>query len=73
MEFDLRTAKLVSLFTATNFVAAITGFAAASLFDPLVGLAVVTVMLLSLPIPVQYIFLRRELKAREATPGDGNG
>lgn len=73
MEFDFRTAKLLSLLAATNFVAAAAGFAAASLFDPLIGLAVVILMLLSLPLPIQYIFLKRELEERTVNQADGNG
>lgn len=60
MEFDLETAKLVSLFTLTNLIASGIGFLAASITEPLIGLAVMTMMLFLLPIPVQYFYLRKK-------------
>lgn len=62
MEFDLETAKLVSLFTLTNFIASGIGFLAASITEPLIGLAVIALMLFLLPIPVQYFFLKNKVK-----------
>lgn len=60
MEFDLATAKLVSLFTLTNLIASSIGFLTASATEPLIGLAVMALMLFMLPIPVQYFFLKKE-------------
>lgn len=60
MEFDLATAKLVSLFTTVNLVASSVGALAAKIFGPLLGLAATIVMIFLLPIPVQYLFLKRK-------------
>lgn len=60
MEFDLETAKLVTLFTIVNMISAAVGLAAVMALGILPGLVVFTLLLFLLPIPTQYVFLKKE-------------
>lgn len=60
MEFDIATAKLFTLLTLTNLIASSIGFLAATTTDPITGLAIMFLMVVLLPIPVQYFYLKRQ-------------
>jgi len=59
MDLDQKTAKLIALFLSMNLVAAALGFAAVVLFGAVAGLTVFAILILVLPIGLQYVYLKR--------------
>lgn len=59
MEFDEQNSKLVIMFISVNLVAALFGFGAVILFGALAGLMVFTLLVIFLPVLLQYLYLKK--------------
>lgn len=60
MELDQKTSKLLILFLSVNLVAAALGFAAVILFGAIAGLIVFTVLVIALPLLLQYLYISKK-------------
>lgn len=66
MDFNQETAKLTFLFALTNLTAAILGFTGFVVLGVLEGLIIFALMLVILPIGLEYVYLRQQTNSDES-------
>lgn len=64
MDLDQKTSKLIVLFMTVNLVAAAFGFVAVVMFGAIAGLTVFTILIILLPVSVQYVYLSNKEKSK---------
>lgn len=57
MELNRKTGKLMALFLTVNLVSAVTGLAAVYYLGVLAGLGIFSVLVIALPVLLQYTYL----------------
>lgn len=60
MEIDEKSSKLLIMFISINIVAAALGLATIALFGVLSGLILFTLLILTLPLGLQYFYLKKK-------------
>ncbi|MFQ3275032.1 MAG: TctA family transporter [Candidatus Nanohaloarchaea archaeon] len=60
MDLDRQTGKLLAFFLLVNLLSAVLGLAAVYFLGVLPGLAIFSVLIIVLPLALQYIYLSRE-------------
>jgi TctA family transporter len=62
MDLDRKTGKLLAFFLLVNLLSAVIGLFAVQFLGVLPGLAVFSVLVIALPLGLQYLYLSKEIK-----------
>jgi hypothetical protein len=64
MDLDRQTGKLLVFFLLVNLLSAVLGLAAVYFLGVLAGLAIFSVLVIALPLGLQYLYLSKEVEEK---------
>jgi hypothetical protein len=64
MDLDRQTGKLLAFFLLVNLLSAVLGLAAVYFLGVLAGLAIFSILVIALPLGLQYLYLSKEVEEK---------